>query len=92
MFLILEAVDPQWLETLKRGQDRATSPHCSVSLRQHIYLWVVIGAHAAQLLLQTVREPAEHSAAPAEQDVPHQVPLEGDVTLVKAGHCLGVKS
>lgn len=91
-FLVLRAVDPQWLEALKRCQDGATCPHCCVSFRHNIYLGGVIGTHAAQLLLQTVRETAEHSAPPAEQDVPHEVSFEGNVTLVKAGHCLGVEA
>ena len=92
MFLILKTVDPQWLEALKRGQDGAPRPHSSISFGQHIYLGGIIGTHAAQLLLQTVRETAEHGAPPAEQDVPHEVSFEGDVTLVKAGHRLGVEA
>ena len=92
VFLVLRAVDPQRLEALKRRQDGAPSPHCRVSLGQHAYLGGVIGTHAAQFLLQTVREPAEHSAPPAEQDVAHEVSFEGDVTLVEAGHCLGMEA
>lgn len=92
MFLVFKAMDPQWLKTLERGQDRTTSPDCGVSLGQHIYLWGVVGTHAAQFLLQTVGETPEHSAAPTEQDVPHEVSFECNVTLVKAGHGLGVEA